>query len=260
LQLRLHYRGEGVESIAMRSIGLLGGMSWESTQVYYRLINQLVAQRLGALHSARLWLHSVDFAEIERFQRRGEWEAAGAVLAAAARKLEEAGADCLVLCTNTMHIVAAQIEQACSIPLLHIADATGERIRARGLTKLALLGTRFTMEKDFYAERLRARYGVQTIVPDAEGRNDVHRIIYDELCKGRVLDSSRERYREIIAGLCEQGAQGVIFGCTEITLLVADADSPVPIFDTTLIHAQAAVAYAVAAIPAQAGVGGRNSS
>jgi aspartate racemase len=229
----------------MKTIGLLGGMSWESTQVYYRLINQHVARKLGALHSARLWLHSVDFAEIERLQRRDDWEAAALVLAQAARQLEQIGAECLVLCTNTMHIVAPQISAAISIPLLHIADATAARIRAQGLERIALLGTRFTMEKDFYSGRLCERYGLDVLVPRAEERDDVHRIIYEELCRGRILDDSRRRYREIIAALCARGAQGVIYGCTEISLLVGESDAPVPVFDTTLIHAQAAVEYAL---------------
>ena len=229
----------------MKTIGLIGGMSWESTQVYYRLINQLVAAKLGGLHSAKLCLYSVDFAQIEGFQRRGEWEAAGVTLSSAARSLEAAGADCIVLCTNTMHIVAPQIQQTCSLPLLHIADATGERIRQRGLSRVALLGTRFTMEKDFYTGRLRHRHGLEVIVPDPAARDDVHRIIYDELCHGRVLDSSRRRYEEIIATLCAQGAQGIIFGCTEITLLVNKTSAPVPVFDTTLIHAEAAVDFAL---------------
>jgi aspartate racemase len=229
----------------MKTIGLLGGMSWESTQVYYRLINQYVAQKLGALHSARLWLHSVDFAEIEQLQRRDEWDAAALVLAQAARQLEQIGAECLVLCTNTMHIVAPQIGAAISIPLLHIADATAARIRALGVERVALLGTRFTMEKDFYSGRLRERYGLEVLVPSAEERDDVHRIIYEELCRGRILDDSRRRYREIIAALCARGAQGIIYGCTEISLLVGESDAPVPVFDTTLIHAQAAVEYAL---------------
>lgn len=229
----------------MRTIGLIGGMSWESTLLYYRLINQLMAARLGGLHSAKLWLHSVDFAQIEELQRRGDWETAGHVLADAARRLETAGAESIVLCTNTMHIVADQVQRACGIPLLHIADATGEKVRARGITKTALLGTRFTMEKDFYAGRLRDRFGLEVITPDAPAREDVHRIIYDELCQGRILDASRRRYREVIASLCAEGAQAIIFGCTEISLLVSEADSPVPVFDTTAIHAEAAVEYAL---------------
>ena len=229
----------------MKTIGLLGGMSWESTQVYYRLINQHVAQRLGALHSARLWLHSVDFAEIEQLQRRDEWDAAARVLAKAARQLEQIGAECLVLCTNTMHIVAPAIGAAISIPLLHIADATAARIRAQGIERIALLGTRFTMEKDFYSGRLRDEHGLEVLVPHADERDDVHRVIYEELCRGRIVDESRRRYREIIAALCARGAQGIIYGCTEISLLVGESDAPVPVFDTTLIHAQAAVEYAL---------------
>ncbi|MGH8176501.1 MAG: aspartate/glutamate racemase family protein [Steroidobacter sp.] len=229
----------------MKTIGLLGGMSWESTQVYYRLINQFTAARLGGLHSAKLWLHSVDFSEIEALQRSGEWEAAGEALAVAAQGLERAGADFIVLCTNTMHIVAAQIQSACSIPLLHIADATGERIQRSGIGKVGLLGTRFTMEKDFYAGRLREQHGLDVIAPQRSAREDVHRIIYEELCRGRIEPSSRERYQRIIAELVDQGAQGIIFGCTEISLLISEAHSPVPVFDTTLIHAQAAVERAL---------------
>ncbi|HEX2494495.1 MAG TPA: aspartate/glutamate racemase family protein [Steroidobacter sp.] len=231
----------------MKAIGLLGGMSWESTQVYYRLINQFTAERLGGLHSARLWLHSVDFFEIERLQQRGDWATAGEMLAAAAQGLERAGADFIVLCTNTMHIVAAQIQQACSIPLLHIADATAEQIRRRGIATVGLLGTRFTMEKDFYGGRLREQHGVDVIVPPREARDEVHRVIYEELCLGRIVTSSRERYTQVIDELIGRGAQGIIFGCTEISLLVSEGASRVPVFDTTRIHAEIAVDRALAA-------------
>jgi len=231
----------------MKTIGLLGGMSWESTLLYYRLINERVKARLGGLHSARLVLYSLDFDEIERLQHAGRWDEAGAIVAAAARSLELAGADFLVLCTNTMHKVAPEIEAVVRIPLLHIADATAAAIRDAGLHKVGLLATRFTMEQDFYRGRLARRHGLDVLVPDADERAFVHRVIYDELCLGTILDASRERYRDIIRRLVDRGAEGIILGCTEIGLLVAPADSPVPVFDTTAIHAAAAVEYAVRA-------------
>lgn len=229
----------------MRTLGLIGGMSWESTIPYYRLINERVRERLGGLHSAKLLLHSVDFAEIEVLQHRGDWETAGAVLAGAASGLRMAGAEAIVVCTNTMHLVAPAIEAAVDIPLLHIADATAQRIRASGLDRVALLGTRFTMEQAFYRERIEAA-GIEILTPDAMQRERVHRIIYDELCLGRILDGSREDYRAIMADLVARGAEGVILGCAEIGLLVGEADASVPLFDTTLIHAQAAAEWALA--------------
>jgi aspartate racemase len=229
----------------MRTLGLIGGMSWESTIPYYRLINEHVRERLGGLHSAKLLLHSVDFAEIEVLQHRGDWETARAVLAGAASGLRMAGAEAIVVCTNTMHLVAPAIEAAVDIPLLHIADATAQRIRASGLDRVALLGTRFTMEQAFYRERIEAA-GIEILTPDAMQRERVHRIIYDELCLGRILDGSREDYRAIMADLVARGAEGVILGCTEIGLLVGEADASVPLFDTTLIHAQAAAEWALA--------------
>jgi aspartate racemase len=231
----------------VQTIGLIGGMSWESTIPYYRKINECVRERLGGLHSARLVLYSVDFHEVERLQHAGDWDAAGALLAAAARALQSAGADFLVVCTNTMHKVAPAIEAAVSIPLLHIADPTAARIRAAGLDKVGLLGTRFTMEQAFYRERLRRRHGIEVLVPAAADIDVVHRVIYDELCLGRVLDASRDAYRRIIADLVARGAQAVILGCTEISMLVGPADAPVPVFDTTAIHAQAAAERALAA-------------
>jgi len=228
----------------MKTIGLIGGMSWESTAPYYRQINELVRQRLGGLHSARLVLYSVDFHDIEQLQHTGRWDDAGAILAAAAKALEAAGAQFLVLCTNTMHKVAPAIEAAVSIPLLHIADATAAEIRRNGLRRVGLLATGFTMEQDFYRGRLEQRHAIEVIVPDAAEREFVHRVIYDELCLGVVRDDSRERYRRIIAALVERGAEGIIFGCTEIGLLVGAADAPVPVFDTVAIHAAAAVAFA----------------
>ena len=219
-------------------------MSWESTLPYYRIVNERVRQRLGGLHSAKLVLHSVDFAEIEALQHAGDWDAAGAILVEAARGLRAAGAEGLVICTNTMHLVAPAIEAAVDIPLLHIADATAARIRAAGLSRVALLGTRFTMERDFYRRRIEAA-GIKVIVPEAAQREVVHRVIYDELCLGRILDASRDAYRAIIAGLVAQGAEGVILGCTEIGLLVGEGDATVPLFDTARIHAEAAADWAL---------------
>lgn len=225
----------------MKTIGLIGGMSWESTVPYYRLINEGIKQRLGGLHSARIILYSVDFAEVEHLQRTGDWGAAGELLAQAALKLQGAGAEALVLCTNTMHKVADAIESVVQIPLLHIADPTAARIRQAGLGKVGLLGTRFTMEQDFYKERLVQRHGLQVLVPPAPDRETVHSIIYEELCLGRVHAASRTAYQRIMAELVAQGAQAIILGCTEISLLVSSCDAAAPLFDTTTIHAQAAV-------------------
>jgi aspartate racemase len=230
----------------MKTIGLLGGMSWESTVSYYQIVNRVVAQRLGELHSAKVTLHSVDFQEIETLQHAGDWERAGEVLADAARAVERGGADFLVLCTNTMHRVAPAIEAAISIPLLHIADATADAIVAAGIGRVGLLGTRFTMEQDFYRGRLERRHGLRVIVPGEPDRQLVHRVIYEELCLGRTLDASREEYRRIVAALAEQGAEGVILGCTEIGLLLSDTDCPVPTFDTARIHAERAAELALA--------------
>lgn len=229
----------------MRTLGLIGGMSWESTLPYYRIVNERVRERLGGLHSAKLVLHSVDFAEIEALQHAGDWDAAGAQLAAAARGLRLAGAEAIVVCTNTMHLVALAIEAAVDIPLLHIADATAQRIRAAGLTRVALLGTRFTMEQAFYRERIEAA-GIAVLTPDAAQRERVHRVIYDELCLGRIIDASRDDYRAVMADLVARGAQGVILGCTEIGLLVGATDASVPLFDTARIHAEAAADWALA--------------
>lgn len=223
----------------MKTLGLLGGMSFESTIPYYRLINQRVQQQLGGLHSARLLMYSVDFHDIEQLQRRGDWQQAGQLLADAASALQRAGADGLVLCTNTMHKVAAAIEQATPLPLLHIADATAQQIRSQGLQRIGLLGTRFTMEQDFYKARLAAQ-GIEVLIPDLPGRDLVHQVIYDELCLGQIKPDSRLAYQRIIAGLVRSGAEGVILGCTEIGLLVQPEDAAVPLFDTTAIHARAA--------------------
>lgn len=229
----------------MRTIGLIGGMSWESSAEYYRILNETVRARLGGLHSARCLLVSVDFAEIEQLQHSGRWQEAGQVLAEAARSLERGGAGCVVLCTNTMHKLAGTIQAQVSIPFLHIADATAARIRAQGIGTVGLLGTRFTMEEDFYSGRLREQFGLRVLIPAAAERALVHRVIYEELCLGQVLPPSRQAYRQVIAGLARGGAQGIILGCTEIGLLVQPEDSPVPLFDTTRIHAEAAVDWAL---------------
>ena len=230
----------------MKTIGLIGGMSWESTVPYYRQLNEGIKARRGGLHSAKVVLYSVDFHEIEHLQRDGDWNAAGALLADAARRVQAAGADLLVLCTNTMHRVAPQMEAAVSIPLLHIADATALAIAAAGHRRVGLLGTRFTMEQDFYRQRLQDLHGLQVLVPDAEDRDVVHDVIYDELCRGIVRDGSREAYRRIMDGLVARGAEAIILGCTEIGLLLGADDARVPLFDTAALHADAAVEAALA--------------
>ena len=229
----------------MKCIGLLGGMSWESTVSYYQALNRGVRAQLGGLHSARVLLNSVDFAEIERLQHAGDWPATARLLAAEARKLQDGGADFLLIGTNTMHKVAPEIEAAIDIPLLHIADATAAKLQADGVTRVGLLGTRFTMEQDFYKGRLQDRFGLAVLVPDEAGRERVHRIIYDELCLGEIRESSRAEYLAIIEELAAAGAEAVILGCTEIALLVGDAKAAVPLYDTTAIHAEAAVALAL---------------
>ncbi|WP_314418963.1 aspartate/glutamate racemase [Pseudescherichia vulneris] len=221
----------------MKTIGLLGGMSWESTIPYYRLINEGIKARLGGLHSASLLLHSVDFHEIEACQSSGDWDRAGEILASAAAGLERAGAEGIVLCTNTMHKVASQIEDRCSVPFLHIADATARAIQKANLQQVALLGTRYTMEQDFYRGRMRDAYGIETPVPDGEDRSKVNQIIFDELCLGTFSAPSRAYFIDLIARMANQGAQGVIFGCTEIGLLVSQDQSPIPVFDTAALHA-----------------------
>ncbi len=232
----------------MRIIGLLGGMSWESTATYYRAVNQEVRARLGGLHSAELVLYSVDFDPIEHLQTENRWDEAGRLLAAGARRVEAAGAHLLVLCTNTMHRVASAIEAAIDIPLLHVADATARAVADAGLRTVGLLGTRFTMEQDFYRGRLTADHGLEVLVPDEADRQVVHRIIYDELCIGDIRDirdASRSAYADIIQRLSDRGAEGVILGCTEISLLVKPEDARVPLFDTTSIHARSAVDWAL---------------
>ncbi len=230
----------------MRTLGLIGGMSWESTVPYYRIINETIRDSLGGLHSAKLILFSVDFDEIEALQRSADWEAAGALLANAGLVLQAAGADALVLCTNTMHKVAPAIETAVDIPLLHIVDPTAEAILAAGFDTVGLLGTRFTMEQDFYRDRLESKFGIKVLIPDPAARELVHRVIYDELCLGSVLESSRQAYRQVIQALVAAGAQAIILGCTEIGLLLDEADSPVPQFDTTALHAVFAARWAIA--------------
>jgi aspartate racemase len=229
----------------MKTIGLIGGMSWESSLHYYRLINEGVRARLGGLHSAQLLMCSVDFAPIERMQVEERWDDAGAALAEAAAGLERGGAECVVLCTNTMHRVAEALTARVRIPLLHIADATAAAVRAQGLARVGLLGTRFTMEQPFYRDRLSERHGLGVLTPDAGERALIHRVIYDELCLGRVEPASRAAFARIAAGLVAAGAEGVIFGCTEIGMLLGAGDVTVPTFDTTVLHAAAAVDWAL---------------
>ena len=229
----------------MKTIGMIGGMSWESTVPYYRIVNETVKERLGGLHSAKLVLISVDFQEIERLQQTGAWDDAGRILAEAAKSLRAAGADFLVLCTNTMHKVAYAIESAVDIPLLHIADPTAEEIKRLGMKKVGLLGTRFTMEQDFYRSRLSDRHDLEIVVPNEVDRETIHAVIYEELCQGKVLADSRTQYQRIIQRLVEDGAEAIILGCTEISMLISALDSPVPVFDTTSIHARKAVEWAL---------------
>jgi aspartate racemase len=229
----------------MKTIGVIGGMSWESSTEYYRLLNRHAKARLGGHHNARSLMLTVDFAPIEANQRAGDWAALSEQMADAARHLERGGADLVMLATNTMHRVYESIEQAIKVPFLHIADPTGTALRAAGIERVGLLGTRYTMEQAFYTGRLRERYGLDTQVPDEAGRADVHRIIYDELCHGTVDDNSRAVYQRVIEGLAARGAQAVILGCTEITLLIRPEDSALPVFDTTALHAQAAVEWAI---------------
>lgn len=229
-----------------RVIGLIGGMSWESSAEYYRIINETMRDRLGGLHSARCLMWSFDFAEIEALQHAGRWNDATLRLIDAAQRLERGGADFVLICTNTMHRMAAEVQAAIAIPLLHIADPTAEAIKAQGLRRIGLLGTAFTMEQDFYKGRLIQQHGLDVLVPPAGDRAEVHRIIYDELVQGRINPASRDIYRAVIARLIANGAQAIILGCTEIMLLVDATDSAVPLFDTTRLHAEAAVILALA--------------
>ena len=230
----------------MKTIGLIGGMSWENTQGYYRIINEGVKRELGGLHSAQIALYSVDFEPIEQLQHRGDWDGTAEILCRAAQSVAAAGADFLLICTNTMHRVAPQVEAAINIPLLHIADATAEQLLAAGVQTVGLLGTAFTMEQAFYKGRLAEHYGLEVIVPNAEDRALVHRVIYQELCLGQVEAASKAEYLRIIDALVEQGAEAVILGCTEIGMLVGQSDTAVKLFDTTAIHAEAAVSRALA--------------
>ncbi|TPL86581.1 aspartate/glutamate racemase family protein [Mesorhizobium sp. B2-3-14] len=231
----------------MKTLGLLGGMSWESTAIYYRLLNEIVRERLGGLHSARLLLWSFDFAEIAERQHDGDWDGAGALLIDAAHKLEAGGAEGLLLCTNTMHRLADQVQAAVSIPLIHIADATAATVRQAGLRRPALLATRFTMEQDFYKGRLADKYGLSPVVPDSAGRDMVHRVIYEELCQGIVTEASKAAYvAEANRLRRDEAADSLIMGCTEITMLIGQDDFDIPVFDTTRIHAGAAVEFALA--------------
>ncbi len=229
----------------MKTIGLIGGMSWESSIEYYRIINETTKDKLGGLHSAKSLMITVDFAEIEKLQHENRWDDAAQILIKCAQDLERGGADCIVLCTNTMHKLADQIIASVSIPFLHIADATAKKIVAAGMIKIGLLGTRFTMEHDFYKGRLIRDFGLDVLVPNEKDRNIIHRVIYEELVQGKIMDGSREEYKRIIESLIAQGAEGVILGCTEIELLVKQQDSRVPLFPTTNIHAIAAVEYAL---------------
>jgi len=229
----------------MKTIGLLGGMSWESTESYYRLINETVKERLGGLHSAKVALYSVDFDEIEKLQHKGEWDKTAEILVSAAQGIEKAGADFMLICTNTMHLVAPQVQAGIKVPLLHIADATAEEIKKAGIKKIGLLGTAFTMEQDFYKGRLKDAYGLEVIIPDEADRKIVHQVIYEELCLGHIDESSRNEYLRIIDTLVKKGAEGVILGCTEIALLVDAKDTSVKLFDTTKIHALKAVELAL---------------
>ena len=225
----------------MKTIGLIGGMSWESTQYYYRQINQGIRQRLGGLHSAQILLHSVDFAPIEALQHAGDWDAAAEILSQAARSLESGGADFFLICTNTMHKVADKVEKSVKIPLLHIADATASVLLADNISRIGLLGTAFTMDQSFYKGRLSQQHGIEVVVPESRDRETVHRIIYQELCLGTVKSTSKEIYLQIIERLQKQGIEGVILGCTEICMLVDQADTSIKLYDTTAIHAQQAV-------------------
>lgn len=229
----------------MKTIGLLGGMSWESTALYYQWINELVKKELGGLHSAQIAMVSVDFQGVEELQSKGEWDEAGEILSKAAKQIEAAGADFLLICTNTMHKVALQIEAAIEIPLLHIADATANEIKKQGITTTGLLGTKFTMEQDFYAGRLTDSHGLKVLIPEKEDREIVYRIIYDELVLGEVKDESRSEYLRIMDQLQAEGAEGIIEGCTEIVMLVQQKHTEIPLFDTTAIHARKAVEMAL---------------
>lgn len=229
----------------MKTIGLIGGMSWESTLEYYRLINQYVKERLGGLHSAKCLLYSFDFAEIEQLQTQDAWGALTKRMVAAVQTLQKGGADCLVICTNTMHMMADAVQEKIKIPLLHITDTAAEKIKEKGLKVVGLLGTRFTMEQDFYKNRLKNRHGIEVLIPEQEDRLTIHAAIYDELCQGVIRQNTKQKFFGIIAALVLRGAEGIVLGCTEIPLLIQQKDVSVPVFDTTAIHAQKAVEFAL---------------
>jgi len=234
--------------MSIKVIGMIGGMSWESSLEYYRLVNQMVKEKMGGLHSARCLMFSVDFAEIEILQHEGRWDEATEIMVDAGLRIEKGGADFLIICTNTMHLMADDVQKAINIPLLHIADAAAQKIKDLGLKKVGLLGTRFTMEQDFYKGRLKDRHGIDVIVPSDEEMTVVHDVIYNQLCLGDIRDSSRQLYKKIIAAMEGRGAAGVVLGCTEIPLLVSQGDVDIPIIDTTAIHAEAAVNFALSEV------------
>ena len=229
----------------MKVIGLIGGMSWESTAEYYRILNEEVKDRLGGFHSAKVLLYSVDFQEIQTLQNEGRWQEATELMIDAGNRIDRGGADCLLICTNTMHKMATEVQRAISIPLLHIADATAAEIKERGIERVGLLGTKYTMEQDFYKGRLVTEYGLEVIIPSESDRDIVHRVIYDELCLGKIEPDSKKEFVRIIRNLQGKGGDGVVLGCTEISLLIKEEDSPLPLFDTTAIHAEAAVDFAL---------------
>jgi len=229
----------------MKVIGLLGGMSWESSLEYYRIINETVKERLGGLHSAKCILYSLDFQEIETLQHEGKWDALTKIMIESSINLEKAGADLVLICTNTMHKMANEVQNAIQIPLLHIADAAADKVKEKNLKKVGLLGTKYTIEQDFYKGRIKEKYNIDVIIPGTDEREDVHNVIFDELCLGQVKDESREKYKKIIKNLAKNGAEGIILGCTEIPLLINQKDLAIPIFDTTLIHCISAVDYAL---------------
>ncbi|WP_141430525.1 aspartate/glutamate racemase family protein [Bacillus sp. 03113] len=228
----------------MKTIGLIGGLSWESTADYYKYLNTFVKEKLGGLHSAKCLLHSFDFEEIVTLQKNAEWDKATNCMTDAAQKLENGGADVILICTNTMHKMAEEVEASVQIPLIHIADATAKKIKQQGLKTVGLLGTKFTMEQNFYKERLNA-HGIEVVIPNEDDRQTIHNVIFDELCKGMIKESSKAAYLQIMSKLQEKGAEGIILGCTEIPLLIKQADSDIPLFDTTCIHAEAAVEFAL---------------
>lgn len=235
----------GIMEANVKTVGMIGGMSWESTVSYYQALNEGIKAELGGLHSAKICLYSVDFSEIEALQHQGKWDETAVILSQAAQSVEAGGADCLLICTNTMHKVAPQIEANITIPILHIADATAEQLLSDGVTKVGLLGTRFTMEQDFYKRRLVDKFGIEVLVPNEEDRDVIHTVIYEELCQGVVNAESRERYLDVVDRLASQGAQAVILGCTEIALLINQSHTNVPLYDTTKIHADYAVKWAI---------------